>query len=1198
MDDGWELLQAARARITGQPDSALSLLELALTAFRKAGDMLGEASAGLDAATALRRLGRAKEGLPHLERSLEVFRQTNHGEGIGIALLNIGLAHEHAGDPRKALAQYAIALTHERTRGDLHAQAATLNSMGRAHHDLEELEDAQGMFQAALILRQEVGDVRGEAITRAGLAAVLRDLGDPEAAVGHAEVAARLARQVADRREEGIALGELGAALLALGRRDKALQPLLDGLAAVRAVGDVTEIADKLVPVGRELVNAGRDQEAVAAFDEAAELLSALGRGEAAADAQFASEPALVRLNRRADALARCEAAHTAFGLAGDSAKEAAALVRAGELLREGGRPSPARERMERALALVREAGRVSDEAIILVDIALALEALGRFEDAIAALDRARELSRAHDLTRTECLALSTQGRSLRMLGRTEDARIVSERALELAEPLADPFTLANVRANLGRVYAAAGRVSEALECFHLALETDDAYVRSAARSSLGDLLIQQGRHEDALPHLMAAADEAEAIQASQTYGVTADSIGSVLASRGAHDEALARHELAADILRASGDLQGEGAALHNGAWSLILLDRASEAIPRVKRSLSIARELGDRVGEGTCHTTLARALATTIEHAGEALEHAEVGATVARETGSRMVMCFSLREAARALAAMGRDAEASDRLREAAATLETLRLDAGAGDFRRDVHARLRSIFPELCHVLLRQANGGSGAEAAALREEAFTVSEAARARGFLDLWVEARASVRDDIAPRLRDAEQALLDELSVTVAERNALVLAARAGSAESAASREQALTARIGELEEQLRVAEAKIRTQHPPYSALSQAKAPTVAAVQQNLVAGGGTALLEFLLGPEESHLFVVTADTYEVHRLPAADHLEPMCGELHRALAGNTGSHPHTRELYDAILGPALPTLLREGVERLVIVPDGTLHVLPWALLQDDQGDLVLDHFTVQMTPSAAVALAQVDERRSWSAAADATLLAFGDPRSDGGPPAGMSFKPLPGTAHEISTIARLFASAAPAIADTEKDPLSMAFDSEDGNVVLRTGEHATRAAFVEATRDSRAWRYIHLATHAYADATRPGLSGLVFTGHDTSKANPFLHAFELSGLDLSCDLCVLSACETGLGQLVVGEGMVGLWRAFAFAGARSLCVSLWKVDDTTTAYLMGRFYRHIVGGTDAGRALQLAQIETRKRYAGPFFWAAFAIVL
>jgi CHAT domain-containing protein len=90
----------------------------------------------------------------------------------------------------------------------------------------------------------------------------------------------------------------------------------------------------------------------------------------------------------------------------------------------------------------------------------------------------------------------------------------------------------------------------------------------------------------------------------------------------------------------------------------------------------------------------------------------------------------------------------------------------------------------------------------------------------------------------------------------------------------------------------------------------------------------------------------------------------------------------------------------------------------------------------------------------------------------------------------------------------------------------------------------------------------------------------------------------VLSACETGLGQLVVGEGMVGLWRAFAFAGARSLCVSLWKVDDTTTAYLMGRFYRHIVGGTDAGRALQLAQIETRKRYAGPFFWAAFAIVL
>ena len=744
--------------------------------------------------------------------------------------------------------------------------------------------------------------------------------------------------------------------------------------------------------------------------------------------------------------------------------------------------------------------------------------------------------------------------------------------------------------------------MSLALESYRSAIDTDDMYVRSAARASLGDLLNRHRRHQEALTHLLVAADEAKAIDARQTLGVILDDIGTALDGRGELRQALEHHEAAVDAFREAHDVQGEGAALHNGARILIRLKRAPEAIERATRSLTIAQEVGDRVGEAACHATLAEAVDQSAGPPDLSLRHAETAVALSRETGSRTLLCVSLARAADVLGELGRDADAIDRLREAVDTLETLRLDAGAGDFRRDVHAQLRSIFPRFCSVLLRRARVATNGEALALYGEAFAISEAARSRGFLDLWRETRAGVRDGIAPALRNAERLILDELSGTVAERNRLILAARAApdSAEPAA-REQTLTARIGELEEQLRVAEARIRVEHPRYATLPDAQAQSIESVRDYLAASPGTAFLEYLLGPDASWLFVLTAEAFEVHALPAARDLESMCAELHHALASGARSYPHTRELHDALIGPALPTLSASRVERLLIAADGTLHVLPWALLKAEEDTLLLDRFVVQLTPSAAIVVAQAHEQLDSQDPGRATLLAFGDPRdlpAAGEGVLGEAFKRIPGTAHEVSQIARLLGHDVPASAPDDKHPPSVNFESDDGAVVVRTGEFATREAFLEALARNESWRYIHLATHAYADAARPGLSGIVFTGGVQSGPNPFLHAFELGDVSMQCDLCVLSACETGLGQLVIGEGMLGLARAFAFAGARSLCVSLWRIDDASTAFLMSRFYENLVASADPASALRRAQLETRDRYPEPFYWAAFAIVL
>jgi CHAT domain-containing protein len=143
-------------------------------------------------------------------------------------------------------------------------------------------------------------------------------------------------------------------------------------------------------------------------------------------------------------------------------------------------------------------------------------------------------------------------------------------------------------------------------------------------------------------------------------------------------------------------------------------------------------------------------------------------------------------------------------------------------------------------------------------------------------------------------------------------------------------------------------------------------------------------------------------------------------------------------------------------------------------------------------------------------------------------------------------------------------------------------------------------FRYIHFATHGLIDENKPNLSSLVLTCGKDSGEDGYLQASEIFDLKLNADLVVLSACQTGLGKLIRGEGMVGLTRAFMYAGTPSVLVSLWSVSDMSTSVLMGEFYKNLIKNkfskTDALRRAQLALISNEK-YAHPFYWAPFVLI-
>jgi CHAT domain-containing protein len=159
-------------------------------------------------------------------------------------------------------------------------------------------------------------------------------------------------------------------------------------------------------------------------------------------------------------------------------------------------------------------------------------------------------------------------------------------------------------------------------------------------------------------------------------------------------------------------------------------------------------------------------------------------------------------------------------------------------------------------------------------------------------------------------------------------------------------------------------------------------------------------------------------------------------------------------------------------------------------------------------------------------------------------------------------------------------------------------GRHPTVTKSVQDA-SAACGRELYFAVHGLISERQPQYSGLVLTLDDDPKEDGLLQVYEIFNLKLNADLVVLSACKTGLGKEVKGEGLIGLTRAFMYAGARSLVVSLWQVADPSTAELMVKFYGQLDGTSDKAEALRQAKLKViqANRYAHPFYWAPFILV-
>ena len=411
---------------------------------------------------------------------------------------------------------------------------------------------------------------------------------------------------------------------------------------------------------------------------------------------------------------------------------------------------------------------------------------------------------------------------------------------------------------------------------------------------------------------------------------------------------------------------------------------------------------------------------------------------------------------------------------------------------------------------------------------EEAFHYSERARSRTFLDVLGSKTQLSR--VGSGLLEEERSLRERISRLTA-----VLTDQAEPEERAA-----LAAQLRDADRAYNEFLAKIRKQDKEQASLMSVEPLTAKGVQQLL--DPGTTLIEYFVTVDNIRIWIIGKDNVHYLRAPIPKDSLPNRVKNFRetifALGDQKEFQAVSSALYQLLVQRALPFV--KGRE-LIIVPHGVLHYLPFHALMSPKGRYLIEDYQIYYLSSASLMQFTKDKRRAMGD----RVLAFGNPDL-GDPKMNLQYAGI-----EAKEIKNLY-------------PRSTVYLNKDAS--------EARAKELSPAND-----IIHFASHAELNENDPLSSAVLLAKSD--KEDGRLEVREIFGMDLKASLVVLSGCETGLGKLSTGDELVGLTRAFIYAGTPSVVASLWKVEDSSTAQLMASFYKNLKTMTKV-EALRQAQLN------------------
>jgi CHAT domain-containing protein len=906
----------------------------------------------------------------------------------------------------------------------------------------------------------------------------------------------------------------------------------------------------------------------------------------------------------------------------------AVSLRQAGTVIDLSGDHVRGKEHLQRALAIEERLAPFS------IDTAITLDSLGRassgdthavtalFERSIAILEEVSPSSL--DLAE----GLSFLGSHVFRAGDADRGERCVRRALEIRQTLApNSLEVASSMYRLGTIQMRRGEHANAEELarYALAIATDrdpHSYVAAQAPWLLGEVLAERGD--------LAAADDAarRALAAFEAVAPGGSGVSSALASLGwiarkrgdlvAASSYLERAATLAEksepggtkvanaltllssVVRENGDLDGAASLLRR---ALAIYDaQAPEApgavvtlyelglVAQAKADLTGAREYHERAlairrklsPEGMDVVRSFNALASVALDGGQ---WAEAERYLNDSLGLIRKLAPGTVYEAQALHDIGRIQQHAGRENEAIASicgaLDALDLQRGRVGGGHDTAAEFSARYADYdhdCIAILVEASRPA---------DALQALERSRARTLLRMLAERDLTFAADLPADIAQARKQLDMQYDRAQAALERL-------SAVRDADQMQVLQTQLQELRSRQAEMAERIRKASPHFASLRYPEPRDLAGVQSAL--DPGTLLLAFSVGPEKTIAFAVdgaelTVKTIPLDRRALREQVEAFRRAILKPDAARLATlRRQSADLYRLLLAPFESRI--SASKRLVFSPDGPLHTLPFATLIGGTPAAYLAQRKPLHVIASATLFAEVKKARQLNRSGEARVAAFGNPRYPpvdeehadrvanlelrGALRAGHSLPPLPATRDEVEAIARLF--------PTQTD--------------LYVGDQAREST---AKSIGRGVRFLHFACHGLLDERLPLNSALALSTPESlaeGEDNGLLQGWEIfESVRLDAELVTLSACSTALGKETGGEGLLGLTRAFQYAGARTVLASLWSVADKSTAKLMWHFYAGLKRGRAKDEALRDAQIALLKGpYSHPFHWAAFQL--
>ena len=668
---------------------------------------------------------------------------------------------------------------------------------------------------------------------------------------------------------------------------------------------------------------------------------------------------------------------------------------------------------------------------------------------------------------------------------------------------------------------------------YQMAKENNLALMQVISLNTAGLLWWTLGDNQKALIELKKALTSAKALRVrDDEVATTLNNTGLIFREMGRYAEALQSFE---DALVIDMRLKSRWAIaydLRNQGLTYLLMGEAEKAIPLFQKARMQAAAIGNRINVAKANLGLGDAY-SAIGKKADATNAYQKALKLARSMSLRETEWRSIFGMAKLLLSDNQE-KAEQLLLEAVRVIESMRSDIKILQLKDRFLSNKLSVYETLCRLLADEGK----------IVESFEIAERSRSRNFIDLLGNQRLSLNRSIDQKLYDRQTLLRARM-----EEQEVLLAQSTEKAERQ-TYEQALV----RLRNDFKTLMLEIQAENPQLSALVSVGNFSAKKLIKNLEPD--VALIEYYILENEIFYWLIRPKGIKLFRIAVnRRNFSESILDYRRKIQNIEPLADESRALFTTLLAPVMPYL--KEVRKLGIIPHGPLHYLSFSTLSNSD-DYLIDLFPIFYLPSANVLNYTIGKR---SKAKSLRVLALGNP--DLGDPA---FN-LPFSEHEVNSIKWDFP-----------------------NVTVMTKERASEKWVVD---NIEKFGIIHMASHGQFDPINPLFSAIKLTKGSGEDGN--LEAAEIFGLKINADIVVLSACQTGLGQVTKGDDVIGLNRAFFYAGTHTIVSSLWRVSDVATAIMIKEFYRQYMHHNKS-ESLRLATLHVKKRFPHPGYWGAFTL--